>query len=84
MKLKLLYFASLAEDLGCSEESLEFEKDLSLSDLRQHLATRGDEWSERILNAQRILAAVNQTMANNDTQLHDGDEVAFFPPVSGG
>jgi molybdopterin synthase sulfur carrier subunit len=84
MKLKLLYFASLAEDLGRQEETLEIHNAAQLSDLRQHLAQRGENWATHILNAQRTLAAVNQTMARDDAELHDGDEIAFFPPVSGG
>jgi molybdopterin synthase sulfur carrier subunit len=84
MKLKVLYFASLAEDLGCGEETLELASGAQLANLRQQLAARGGDWAIRIPDVQRTLAAVNQAMARDDTALQDGDEIAFFPPVSGG
>jgi molybdopterin synthase sulfur carrier subunit len=83
--IKVLYFARLREALGTSEEGVEPGKDVaSVADLQTWLRRRGDPWAAELDPSRRILAAVNQTMASSDTQLNEGDEVAFFPPVTGG
>jgi len=51
--------------------------------VRAHLAARGGDW-EKLLTTKNLRFAVNQDMARADTPVHDGDEVAFFPPVTGG
>ena len=51
--------------------------------LRAALCERGDKWA-LALEAGNLLVAVNQTLVPLDTPLNDGDEVAFFPPVTGG
>jgi len=50
--------------------------------LRAHLLARGSQWLP--LSAPRIRTAVNQVLASDATSVVDGDEVAFFPPVTGG
>lgn len=84
MDIHILYFAALRETLGAAEERLALPPEgLSLGQLRQQLAARGGDW--QALTAMRNLkAAVNQAMAGPDVQLKAGDEVAFFPPVTGG
>jgi len=84
MKLEVLFFASLRESLGCSHETVELPDDLrTVGALREYLCARGPEWSA--LQAVRTLrAAVNQEMVSLQHGLKDGDEVAFFPPVTGG
>ncbi|MEF1220359.1 molybdopterin synthase sulfur carrier subunit, partial [Photobacterium damselae] len=52
-------------------------------ELRQQLALRGDKW-QLALESGKLLVAVNQTICPLDTEIKDGDEVAFFPPVTGG
>lgn len=81
--IRVLYFASLRERLGRADEALENHPD-SLSALRESLAARGGEWHEVFAGAQPVLAAVNQEMVADDNALADGDEVGFFPPVTGG
>ena len=56
----------------------------SLQALRATLAKRGDTWARELSTSKSIKAAVNQEMAHADVPLKDGDEVAFFPPVTGG
>ncbi|MCB1852931.1 MAG: MoaD/ThiS family protein [Gammaproteobacteria bacterium] len=80
--IKLLFFARLREELKCDGESMEAVPDLQ--SLVAQLQARGGVWSEVFGGNQLILMSVNQEMADLDTPLTDGDEVAFFPPVTGG
>jgi molybdopterin synthase sulfur carrier subunit len=83
--LKILYLARLREDLGKGEESLDLPGEVAtVALLRAHLMARGGAW-QRVLGDNRSLrAAVNQEMAQPETPIKPGDEVAFFPPVTGG
>ncbi|XOZ32296.1 molybdopterin converting factor subunit 1 [Halomonadaceae bacterium KBTZ08] len=81
--ITLRFFASLRERLGTSEALLPAEGVACIGDIRQRLQQRGDEWAE-LLGDERVLMAVNQAMARADTPVQPGDEVAFFPPVTGG
>ncbi len=85
MKLQILYFASLREQLGRDRESLVVEDPVNtLQDLMAQLASRGDAWRAVMSDNPNLLAAINQETAQADAPLNDGDEVAFFPPVTGG
>jgi len=77
MSIKVRYFASLKETIGKSEDEISGERYLSVSAVWA-LANQADELPEN------ILAAVNMDYAELDTKVKDGDEVAFFPPVTGG
>ena len=81
--IRVLYFASLRERLGRADETLESHP-ATLAGLCDALAARGDPWQEVFAGDQQVLAAVNQEMAGADSVIHDGDEVGFFPPVTGG
>lgn len=83
MMIKVLFFAQLKERLDCGELLLELGAKLSLSQLISQLAEQDDNWKST-LEEGRLLMAVNHNMATPDTFVHDGDEVAFFPPVTGG
>jgi molybdopterin synthase sulfur carrier subunit len=77
MKVRVQFFASLRERLGCSEASLDVAAG----------ATVGDIWSQATNGmsvSDNALAAINMEYVGFDRQIADGDEVAFFPPVSGG
>ena len=80
--IRILYFASLRERLGRAEETLQDFPETDAVDESGHghgVLLAGDFADE-----QRVLAAVNQEMASVDRTLQAGDEVGFFPPVTGG
>ena len=80
--LKVLFFGQLKEVLNTSMLNVEAEHKTVL-DLRQSLQTQGQAWQENLAFG-KALVAVNQTMASEDVELASNDEVAFFPPVTGG
>jgi sulfur-carrier protein len=83
--LSVVFFASVREQLGCGRIELEWEDSLaSFAGLQAHLSQqKGPGWAE-VLNQNNIIRAVNQVVVDSDMPLKDGDEVAFFPPVTGG
>ncbi len=82
--LKIFYFAGLRERLGLGGEELELPAGVGdVAALRDLLAARGGAW-ESLATLQNLRYAVNQQMARPDSPLRAGDEVAFFPPVTGG
>ncbi|WP_085315798.1 molybdopterin converting factor subunit 1 [Derxia lacustris] len=87
MKIRILYFAALRDALDRADETLDTPA-ASVAELRAELAARGGAWAERFAAdspaARRVKVAVDQSMATADTALHEGAEVAFFPPVTGG
>lgn len=81
--LRLLYFAQLKDQLNCSEEQLDWQPEFTtISALKLHLSQRDKQWQNAL--SANILTAVNQTMAKGNHPISDGDEIAFFPPVTGG
>lgn len=84
MNLKLVFFAGLRESLGSSAESLALPADVAtVGALRDHLAARGDPWTA-LTTMRNLRFAVNQQLVGSDAAIKAGDEVAFFPPVTGG
>ena len=84
MSIKVLYFASLREALGYSHETLTLPDSIAtLGDLRGHLARRGGVWAA-LEEGRNVRAAINQNMVGPEAAVADRDEVAFFPPVTGG
>ena len=84
MKLKILYFAGLREKLGESSEEVDLPAAVGdVGGLIRFLTARGRQW-EALGTYRNLRYAVNQEMARFDTPVVDGDEVAFFPPVTGG
>ena len=84
MTVKIVFFASLREALGVDSVDLQISGSSSVSALISQLSNQqSPEWLG-ILTAENIRIAVNQDMINEDVGIIDGDEVAFFPPVTGG
>ncbi len=85
MTVRLLYFAGLRERLGMSGEELSLPSGVAtVAALRTHLSGRDETWHAALSGNSALRVAVNQVMANANTAIKAGDEVAFFPPVTGG
>ncbi len=81
----VLYFARLREALGKSSERIALPAAVhDLEGLRALLVARGGAWEQELAPSKPVRAAVNQAVAVGDMPVSDGDEVAFFPPVTGG
>lgn len=82
MSVKVLYFASLKEALGMSGEEVELPVGVTtVGTLRDWLVAQG---RGKLASAKNLRCAVNQNMAGLDATVKEGDEIAFFPPVTGG
>ncbi len=80
MKINVRYFASFRDFTGKTEELLEVEEGVTVLELREHV--RG--LYPKIAAKDQVLVALNGTFTNLDVVVKQGDDVAFFPPVSGG
>jgi sulfur-carrier protein len=81
----LLYFAWVRQQLGRGEETIDLPAGVStIGDLAAHLRQRGGAFGEVFSDPKRLRAAVNQEHVGWDAAVHTEDEVAFFPPVTGG
>ncbi|APW37027.1 molybdopterin converting factor subunit 1 [Rhodoferax koreense] len=83
MKLKVKYFASIREAIGTAEEVVETQAG-TLGALRDQLIARDEARAGSLARGRSVRMALNQVMRQEDAALADGDEVAFFPPVTGG
>ena len=83
--ITVLYFARLREALGTGSEQVALPQGVrDLDGLRALLIARGGAWATELAGNRALRAAVNQNVASGDAPVADGDEVAFFPPVTGG
>ena len=79
------YFASIRERLHCDHETLVADGAINtVADVVDALVARHGEAWQRVLRDERVLVAVNQDVGSQASGVRDGDEVAFFPPVTGG
>lgn len=81
--LNILYFASFREMLGTAGEQLPATY-RTVNCLITELSSRGERWQQALLDNQNLQIAVNHDVAGRDTLIKAGDEIAFFPPVTGG
>ena len=83
LTVKLRFFASLREKLG-DTDTLSLPAGSTVAAARDALLARGGAHAEALARGRAVRAAVNQKMAAETAVLSDGDELAFFPPVTGG
>lgn len=81
--LTVQFLARYREELGCESEQLPWQNEWqTIGDVQQFLVARSGAWS--VLNDPRMMCARNQEMCSLEEPLQDGDELAFFPMVTGG
>ncbi|MFN9745831.1 MAG: molybdopterin converting factor subunit 1 [Betaproteobacteria bacterium] len=83
LTVQVRYFAALREALG-PQEAVSLPAGATVGSLRRLLAARGGRHAELLAPGRAVRAAVAQAVCGDDTALAEGDEVAFFPPVTGG
>lgn len=81
--ITLKYFASLKSIAGKDEEQLDLGSETTVQKLSETLSKTAPQIGEMI-QGKKVIVAINQNVADLDTVIHDGDEVAFLPPFSGG
>ncbi|WP_062067413.1 molybdopterin converting factor subunit 1 [Cellvibrio sp. OA-2007] len=81
--IRVLFLAQLREQLGTAELHIHNDSVVSISTLKQYLVTNHSHWEPFIANS-KLLVAVNHAYAKADVSIKSGDEIAFFPPVTGG
>lgn len=81
--IRVLFFAGLREQLECAEASVPADECATLAELRAHLGGRGENWRSALAD-EKLQMALNRSVAAPDSAVASGDEVAFFPPVTGG
>lgn len=85
MNIKILYFARIKEAVNYSTEEIDLPSEIStITALKNYLAQRGENWANLFSGKQIIRAAINHELVDNLAAIKAGDEVAFFPPVTGG
>lgn len=82
--VNVLFFARLKEQLGCEQLTLEITAETcTINEVKNQLLALHPEWASHFNNTS-LLMAINQEMVNAQALVKSGDEVAFFPPVTGG
>jgi sulfur-carrier protein len=85
MNINILYFARIKEAVNYSSESIDLPDEVkTVTALKNFLAKRGEIWANLFSGKQVIRAAINHTLVDDLAAINTGDEVAFFPPVTGG
>jgi sulfur-carrier protein len=83
MMIKVLFFARLREQLSTDSLLLPVSENITTEQIRQQLAQTNPIWA-KVMNADSLLVAVNHQITDWSHSVTAGDEVAFFPPVTGG
>lgn len=81
--MKVVFFAMLRERLGCAEFKIENPQQKTVAQVIEFLKGQSEQWHD-ILENQEVLAAVNHEFVAPETSVTQGDEIALFPPVTGG
>jgi molybdopterin converting factor subunit 1 len=81
--IDIIYFASLKTIVGKDRDSLDLGPETTVRQLAEVISKTSPQMGEMI-REKKVMISVNQDMADSETIIHDGDEVAFLPPFSGG
>ena len=85
MKVKLFYFAKVRESLGINQEEIDLVNNIkTVADLIAVLKNRGIQWQSIFEMSSSLRVAVNQELVETNHAINANDEVAFFPPITGG
>jgi molybdopterin synthase sulfur carrier subunit len=85
MHIELRFFASVREAVGLSSERFELPAGMrTVGAVREHLIERGGAWATALGHERALRMAFNHVMCGPETEVKEGGEVAFFPPVTGG
>lgn len=84
MLINLKYFASVREALGSAEQVVLPAGVETVGQVRAWLLARGEPWASTLAEGRALRMACNQRMCDASTPVAPGDEIAFFPPVTGG
>ena len=85
MKIKVLYFARIKEAVNYSTEDIDLPSDIkTIIALKNYLSKRGETWANLFNGKQVVRAAINHALVDDLAAINADDEVAFFPPVTGG
>ena len=83
--MKILYFSEIRELIGKSEEQIIFKKKINISEIIKLLVSRDENYKKAFESVKNLKCAVNCEYVNSlDTKVGNKDEIAFFPPVTGG
>ena len=85
MNISILYFARIKEAVNYSSENIDLPIDIkTVTALKNYLALRGENWANLFNGKQVVRAAINHALVDDLAVINAGDEIAFFPPVTGG
>lgn len=85
MRIKLVYFAWVREQIGKQEEQIELPANVTtIAELLEHLKLCGEEYAAALEHTNVIRTAINQEHVEHDEPIGDGMEIALFPPMTGG
>ena len=87
LAVNVVYLARLREAFGCPGERLSLPAEgeaATVADLLATLAARGGAWATELAAGRAVRVAVNYVMCARETPVRAGDEIALFPPVTGG
>ena len=82
--MKILYFANLKQTIGKSEETIKIKGKIKIKEIINQLKQKNNLYKKAFENTKNLKCAINCEYADFDRFVTDGDEVAFFPPVTGG